>query len=698
MVKNLINDFYLVGHKQFTENRVEEENECKLFKNAENEDSFNKKSFDADNLIHEQMKSTLENSLRFVKTKLNELNDESNSQHQLTDLLNQDEQVEKLIKLNKYHQKKLPPIVNSDEFMNEIFKVVKEQSIKTVKTSSSLNSSNSTDSKPNTETSSIISELENVSINQKILEINENNFIEHLSAAQQSSTSFEDVRIQTDSTKQILKSSTQNSDKLNFSTNLDQSQTYKQDKIDVLNENVNLVREQLDAIFGKASGAAKNRNLFEDDSDDEELFKTASQNQKRTKDLFKSDSEEESIDISKKSDLFESNSRATKFKKNNSENENRPTLIENKQVLNEKSNTLNNLFDSDSEDELFSTKIDEPTLKVSSEIKNKDIEIDKKQFIEESIKEPVEKSIRQQISPAESNSSIEQLSTVDTDKMSNKKELFKNQLEDLFSKKRKPSLGFIKVNREKADSQSETETEKNIENQLNPSKSSSIHKVTNQISQIDQDLSHSIDLSSINTSTLDNNLVKARVKPLNRKKPTGKFNSSTNIKSDQKNDQSKEPIKSIKKNEILNESKFKVSIDKEDDKSNKEETVEKVIDKNVTKGKIVNENATKDTNQNEIIKKKPLFLDSDDEDKDDFFKQINKTSERKQSLKESLDKKFSKLFDDSDDDDVKLFASSSKTPSLSQNKQTKDDLNDKKKVLSSSLFDNSDSDDELFKK
>mgnify|MGYP006867851334 CR=1 FL=1 len=90
----------MVGHKQFTENRVEEENECKLFKNAENEDSFNKKSFDADNLIHEQMKSTLENSLRFVKTKLNELNDESNSQHQLTDLLNQDEQVEKLIKKN----------------------------------------------------------------------------------------------------------------------------------------------------------------------------------------------------------------------------------------------------------------------------------------------------------------------------------------------------------------------------------------------------------------------------------------------------------------------------------------------------------------------------------------------------------------------------------------------------------------------
>ena len=106
LIKNLINDFYLVGHKQFVENRVEEENEVRLFKSTENEDSFKRdEELDQNSLIHSQMKKALDNSLKFVKAKLIDLKQDATELGESNQKLNQDKRIEKLIKLNRYHQR-----------------------------------------------------------------------------------------------------------------------------------------------------------------------------------------------------------------------------------------------------------------------------------------------------------------------------------------------------------------------------------------------------------------------------------------------------------------------------------------------------------------------------------------------------------------------------------------------------------------
>ena len=619
----------------------------------------------------------------------------------------------------------MPPIINSQEYVNEIYSLVKKNSTNRKINASSFNLTaksidRSTDSKASTDSLSIISDLENISINEKILEINENNFIEHLTSSTKPSTSFndsnrKDVKIRNDNLtttasseqQQTLKSTTVN--KVDSKANLDESQAYKQDKIK--NENVDSVKRELDAIFGKAGKSAKNR-LFEDDSDDE-LFQSLSHQslsknqQKSTKDLFKSESEESivfNVNKSSKKDLFESNIKSTSKSndKSTEKSSNKPTIqtdikqtakltaksdIKTKnesvhqtnQLPSNKKNVLDKLFDSDSEeDELFSARLtkskekrsdrleDKKTINETKQINiNKESELSKDSKEEDNIAKIKTDKEEESESAKETSSSKESLIE---DKMSNKKDLFKNQLEDLFAKKRNPSHGFIKVTREKEDSLNE-DNEKNKENlgsltsitsmTSKSSSTSSINK-TDHVSQLNQrkefDLFSSkpsddpfliSDLSSLSTSTLDNNLVKSRVKFTNRKRPSNRLTKSA-IKVDQNDEFFTKQIKIEEENREL--------VKKEVITKNKDE------DLKVTKVKDEpNKNVKNDAKGKAATKKKILFDDSDDDDYD-FFKsqQSSKKSETsKQNLKESLDKKFSKLFDDSDEDDDQLFSKKS---------------------------------------
>lgn len=820
LVKNLINDFYLVGHKQFTENRVEEENEDKHYKSVEHDESFGKQSLDPDSLIHEQMKSVLDTSLKFVRQQLQDLEKESsgepasNRQSRNRDQLNQDDQVERLIKLNRYHRKKLPPIVDSEEFMSDVFSLVKQSSM--------AQKSRQAARKPTdrstvaSESSSIISDLENISINERILEIHENNFVERLSSTtQQSSTSFEDVKFPTDSAKQSSKSTTatgkattqlavSSSRPLDFAANsLDQSQAHKrgEDKIgDSLLSDENSLRKELDAIFGKASsgapgGSAKNR-MFEDDSDDELFQPVSAQSQKATaskaKDLFGSDSDESEFDFgrvkggqSKSANLFDSNVKSsaasdsattTTSKPSEQRTATKPAVneaVQSKPVksISKKSDAPTKLFDSDSDDdELFSsrsvrtpardqldrsklpsdhkpTSADKSTSKASSVEAVKAVSSETVQSKEigpiRSDKGPAEAGkVSERIIPVkkrehsdpvrEASSSSRESLFEETAKMANKKDLFKNQLEDLFAKKRNPSSGFVKVNREKEDSLSE-DAEKNKDNldsltaaTIPPTSKSSSADSINRADPIGRRKEFDLfgtkpsenlsadDLSSLNDmiSTLDNNLVKSRIKFTNRKRPTKmKANTSQSIErketagkvSDQKMDKRKDS-RLGEKDDLARKAVAK-KIEATNDKSPTISSPSKSVPAKSEPAKDVSTEiaASKDASPTKATKKKELFGDSDD---DEFFKQTTKPDAR-QNLKESLDQKFAKLFDDSDDDD-QLFATSStaKQPSpatASTNKsspqktttvQTKESAEAKKKKLSS-LFDD-DSDDELF--
>ena len=760
LVKNLINDFYLVGHKQFTENRVEEENESKLFgKSTEDEESFHKKSIDPDTQIHEQMQTALDNSLLFVKAKLNDLkqlerSDDSvvQSDHRhATNELNYDKQVERLIKCSKYNQKKLPPIVNSDEFMNDVFSLVKQRSTTTA-VRKKVNSSSSLAADSKTETSSISLDVENISlIDEKILEINENNFTEHLAASTQQSAYGAASRTDTDSERN-LKSSTI-SGRMESSSNLDQSQTYKPDKIEIANENVNenaQLRSELDAIFGKASSSAKNR-LFEIENDsDDELFQPSQSEKRPSKDLFKSDSSIDSIQpttskatSSRKTtgNLFESNVKSSvntsvkstiqstiqsTGKATTSKSINKPTeRVQSNQVLSKPKNILDKLFDSDSEDDqLFTARLPtkeksnlkkvsiedtrretKPKINKSSEIFNKEIEppIEQQTKLAEDIGQVTRSTIeikREEIDKLEESSKEDTSSgeeSLDGDKMSNKKELFKNQLEGLFAKKRNPNQGLIKVNREpfvddsdneknkenKSDTTSNAKIEQSVTNSNQPSKTTSNESNSSttsstkahQTNQRKDPISSSTDLfsddlSPINTSTLDNNLVKSRVKPNNRKRPTNvkpnvQANGVNQLNSVESKSENPISVKTVKE-PLRKQATSKDSIAQ---KSNEIDNRMKGADKYASK------DAKKDVfkNKDETTKKKALFDESSDED--DFFKELGEKSEKKQSANKTLDK-FKTLFD-SDDDDLLFTSKSNKAredASPNNKKSTSDEL------------------------
>ena len=814
LVKNLINDFYLVGHKQFTENRVEEENESKHYKTGEHEESF-KQSLDSDGQIHEQMKSVLNNSLKFAREKLKDLQDESSDlssrPNRPADQLNQDEQVERLIRLNRYHRKRLPPIVDSEEFISEVFNLVKQSSTAKKSHTARKSTDQPGDLKANaSESSSVISDLENISINERILEIHENNFVERLSGAstaRQSSISFEDVKIPSDSSKPnsstgkvtAVQPAASSSKPLDFTSNsLDPSQTHKrrEDKIgDSVLSNENSLRKELDAIFGKAGSrtagdSAKNR-IFEDDSDDELFQPASSQSQpaSKAKDLFGSDSDESEFNFDplsggqskqKSANLFKSNVRSTSEKKTSEKRpETQPTAAKSAQSK-KKSDVLTKLFDSDSEDdELFSSRsarvpvsdqterkdqlpslkatTTAPTSKASSveqleapieteQRKETNLIKDNKEPIEEKkVSEPIEeKKVNKLIRPAlqpEPNNQIPEASSSSREslfdesaKMPNKKDLFKNQLEDLFSKKRNPSSGFVKVNREKEDSLSEDiEKAKDLDNIIiatsKPSPVSSISKVDPVGQRKEFDLfgtkpSENLtadDLSSLNDliSTLDNNLVKSRIRFTNRKRPT-KMKTNLSRLNDRESDskltanieEQKQKIKEVTdpkgdKKDLPNKNVVKktdLTTDKHSTSTSskkvpaKSEPARSAPTKNEPAKDASTANATSKDATPKATKKNELFSDSDD---DEFFEKTNR-SDAKQKLKESLDQKFAKLFDDSDDD--QLFTSPSTKPlsvpattgakkSSPPTLKAKESVEAKKKV--SNLFDD-DSDYELF--
>lgn len=758
-----------MGHKQFIENRVEEENDSKLFNEQqktalENDDSFKLKSIDQDTLIHEQMKSVLDSSLLFVREKLKDLNENDRSAD-----LDTDQQLESLIKNHRYNRKNVPPIINSERFKTEIFDIVKQNSTPkpNLRTSrSQLDNSIETKS-TNTETSSMISDPE-TNLNERILEINENKFIERLNAnlnetstatKRQSSASFandeqsrKEVKVNSGNLveeKQNFKNSTLKSPNL-----LDESQVTR-----------DALRNDLDAIFGKASkvenlknsNSSKNK-IFDDDSDDELFLPTSTQTQKladSTKEkLFKIDkfSSNESIDKFKtidkteSKDLFDSNVKSSDFK-------------------NKK--TIDKLFDSDSDDDnIFATRLPKNNLidkdnkddkQMKSENKLEDKPTDKPAIKSEDklLDKPIIKSENKLFdevkkvdldiksdkdSTKETSSNIESSTNKQDnieEKMSSKKDLFKNQLEDLFSKKRNLNQGFIKVDRKEEDLNDnlviEDNEKENVQiktptTKLSTSSASPIlSPINKQRKEFDLFSSKPSDdpilAEDLNfkTSTLDNNLIKSRVKFTNRKRPS-KQSAKTNYDSQNETKTNiPQPVTNARRNDLdiidegdllfktpSKESSKLISKEKEVKpvQSESEQIVkEKEAVKVIKPTKIENEPLplAKESvkSANPIPKtKKALFIDSDEEDDKEF--RLDKKLNEKKNLNETLDKKFEKLFEDSDDEDL-LFKPSSKAPtnakSISKETDSKSvakEINEvKKKALT--LFDDSDSDDELFK-